>query len=66
MFSSLCEHCAHVRRIVTGKGSQFLLCERALADPRYLKYPPQPLLRCAGFTPRSPENHGESPSSRDS
>ncbi len=47
--SSLCSRCAWVRMIATPKGSRFLLCERAVADSRFSKYPPQPVGICAGF-----------------
>lgn len=47
--STLCESCKYKRDVVSGKGSRFLLCELALADDRYPKYPPQPMLRCSGF-----------------
>lgn len=46
---SLCARCAWVRRIASGKGSVFLLCRRAAADPRFARYPAQPVLRCSGF-----------------
>ena len=47
---SLCEHCAQMREIISGKGSRFLLCQFSRIDPRYPKYPPQPVVRCQGFT----------------
>lgn len=48
---SLCHACA-ARRYVTGRASVFVLCT-ALAQ----KYPPQPVLACAGFQPpRGREN----------
>lgn len=46
---TLCSRCRHCRTIVSGKGSQFLLCQHAQEDPRYAKYPPQPVIRCAAF-----------------
>jgi hypothetical protein len=46
---SLCETCMHKREIISGKGSRFLLCQLSQADPRYPKYPPQPVVRCSGF-----------------
>ena len=46
---SLCPRCAHVKTIATAKGSAFFLCELSKADPRWPKYPPQPVLACAGF-----------------
>jgi hypothetical protein len=47
----LCDSCAHVRAVTSARGSTFLLCERSKSDPRYPKYPPQPVVRCAGFEP---------------
>lgn len=58
---SLCEQCGWVRVIRTPKGSRFLLCRRAEQDPRFPKYPPQPLARCFGFQPL--EGPGSQPSS---
>lgn len=49
---SLCERCARVRDIRTPRGSRFLLCQRALADDSYPKYPRQPVIRCEGFEAR--------------
>lgn len=45
----LCSRCKWKREIVTDKGSRFTLCERSFVDSRYAKYPPLPVLRCAGF-----------------
>jgi ribosome-associated protein len=42
-----------VREIVSGTGSRFLLCRLSETDKRYPKYPPQPVLRCAGYQPRN-------------
>ena len=47
--AGLCDRCAHVRRIESGRGSTFYLCERAKTDPRLRKYPQLPVLRCVGF-----------------
>ncbi|WP_146373732.1 hypothetical protein [Symmachiella macrocystis] len=46
---TLCRTCHHRRDIVSGTGSRFVLCELSLTDPRFAKYPPQPLFRCAGY-----------------
>lgn len=46
---SLCDRCKHVRRIESARGSVFLLCTRSSEDPRYSKYPPQPVVACRGF-----------------
>ncbi|QDV54415.1 hypothetical protein [Rosistilla oblonga] len=53
---SLCERCAHVREIVSGKGSRFLMCRRGLASDQFAKYPPQPTLVCVGFESRGDGN----------
>jgi hypothetical protein len=47
----LCGTCRYSRRIVTERGSVFRLCERSVVDPRYPRYPPLPVVRCAGFEP---------------
>ena len=48
MSPSLCEHCLHMQEVISGKGSRFLLCRKSQQDPRFPKYPPQPMLRCIG------------------
>lgn len=49
----LCADCRHARRIVSAKGSQFLLCERSMTDERFVKYPALPVVRCVGYERRS-------------
>lgn len=49
MLLSLCESCAQTRVVISGTGSRFLMCQKSLVDKHYPKYPPQPVLRCAGF-----------------
>jgi hypothetical protein len=51
MLPDLCPHCDKCRRIVSGKGSLFFLCEVSFADARYPKYPRQPVTRCPQFVP---------------
>lgn len=46
---SLCATCEHVRRITSGTGSKFLLCQLAQTNRRFVKYPPQPVIRCEGY-----------------
>ena len=48
MTISLCETCKNMREIRMTR-SQFLLCEQSSSDPAYLKYPPQPVVRCNGY-----------------
>jgi len=38
-----------MKEVISGKGSRFLLCRKSAADHRYAKYPPQPIVQCAGF-----------------
>jgi hypothetical protein len=47
---SLCRRCQHVRTVSNSRGSVFLLCQLALNDPRFPKYPPQPVVRCSGYS----------------
>ena len=47
--TSLCERCQHLRPILSGKGTRFLLCTMAQVDHRFPKYPPQPDRSCKGF-----------------
>ena len=49
--SSLCRSCAAVRLVETPRGSTFLLCERSRTDPRFPRYPYQPVVRCDGHEP---------------
>ena len=49
MIRSLCETCALMREVITPKGSRFLLCQLSKSDPAYLKYSPQPVVRCDGY-----------------
>ena len=46
----MCGMCAHARVIESGKGSRFYLCKLSSVDPRFPRYPPLPVLECAGFT----------------
>lgn len=45
---TLCKSCVHVREVVSGTGSKFLLCRLSQEDNRFFKYPPQPVVRCDG------------------
>jgi len=55
--TGLCPSCAHVRVVESATGSRFLMCLLAKDDPRFMKYPPQPVTRCAG--------HEETPASKE-
>jgi len=48
----LCATCRHVETIVSARGSTFSLCQLALSDPRFPKYPTLPVLACEGYEPR--------------
>jgi hypothetical protein len=45
----LCAACCHVETIVSARGSTFYLCQLALTDPRFAKYPTLPVLACEGY-----------------
>jgi hypothetical protein len=47
--AGLCAGCAHVRVIVSDKGSRFYQCQRGLTDPAFRKYPILPVWRCRGY-----------------
>ena len=53
----LCPRCENVQIITNDRGSRFYLCRLSATDPRFSKYPPQPVVACVGFKPRvsSPE-----------
>ncbi len=46
---TLCLACVHVHVVRSAKGSSFLLCLQSKADPRFPKYPPQPVVVCPAF-----------------
>jgi hypothetical protein len=47
----LCASCRHARIVHSSRGSALYLCRLAETDPRFLKYPRLPVLRCAGYEP---------------
>jgi hypothetical protein len=47
----LCATCRY-QRSVEGARSTFSLCERSFTDPRFLKYPPLPVVQCIGYVER--------------
>ena len=55
MHPGLCAACVNARVITSGKGSTFWLCELSRTDPAFPRYPPLPVVRCSGFTPRPPD-----------
>jgi hypothetical protein len=46
----LCAYCRHLE-VLRSPRSVFVRCARADHDPRLPRYPPLPVLRCAGFEP---------------
>lgn len=60
-FAGLCDTCQHARKIVSGKGSVFLMCERSKTDPRFRKYPPLPVMRCPGYEAATGADPGSEP-----
>jgi hypothetical protein len=52
--SGLCGDCRHARLIESAKGSHFLLCQLSQSDSRFPKYPPLPVLTCAGYVHAAP------------
>jgi hypothetical protein len=48
----LCDRCVHQRLVSNTRGSLFSLCERSRTQPEsFARYPPLPVLACAGFDP---------------
>ena len=52
-YPGLCGDCAFARVIDSGR-STFHLCERALTDPRFRKYPILPVWSCPGYQRQGP------------
>jgi len=46
--AGLCATCEHLR-LVASKRSVFVRCGLADTDPRFPKYPPLPVVACAGY-----------------
>jgi hypothetical protein len=49
--AGLCDRCRHAGVVTNDRGSRFVRCARADADPRFPKYPRLPVRECAGFAP---------------
>jgi hypothetical protein len=45
----LCDHCTNVQIIENRRGSRFYRCRLADIDPKFVRYPPLPVLSCPGF-----------------
>lgn len=51
--AGLCASCAHARTIESSKRATFIRCELSFSDPRFARYPPLPVVRCEGYSPRT-------------
>jgi len=51
--AGLCADCEHARRIESDRGTVFYLCELSATDARFPKYPPLPVIRCAGYSAKN-------------
>jgi hypothetical protein len=45
----LCPRCEHVRLVRSSRGSVFYRCSLAATNPRFPKYPMQPVVVCGGY-----------------
>jgi len=52
----LCGDCVNARRIASDRGSIFFLCQLAITDDRFKKYPRLPVLSCVGYEPKKESN----------
>lgn len=55
--AGLCERCVH-QQVVATRRSRFSLCLLSRSDPRFVRYPPLPVLSCSGFSPRDDAEPG--------
>lgn len=54
--AGLCASCAH-RELKASATSVFLRCRLSETDPRFLRYPPLPVLACPGYRPSLPASN---------
>src|SRR5580765_355706 len=55
--AGLCGSCINAQVVTSSRGSTFYLCRLSFTDPRFPRYPPLPVLTCAGYEPtREPAN----------
>jgi hypothetical protein len=54
-YAGLCADCIHARQVASDRGSVFFMCELALVDARFQKYPRLPVLVCPGYAPPAPD-----------
>ena len=53
----VCGTCRGVRTVTPRRGSVFYRCARADVDPRFVRYPPLPVLACPGYEFSDPLGH---------
>jgi hypothetical protein len=47
--AGLCATCRWMRIVTNRRGSVFYRCALADTDPRFVRYPPLPVLECSGY-----------------
>jgi hypothetical protein len=47
--AGLCGTCAHMQAVVSSRGARFYRCGLSFSDPAFPRYPPIPVVSCAGF-----------------
>jgi hypothetical protein len=47
--AGLCARCVHMDVVTSNRGSRFYLCRLSFTDPAFPRYPPIPVVACAGF-----------------
>jgi hypothetical protein len=47
--AGLCARCVHMDVVTSSRGSRFYLCRLSFTDPAFPRYPPIPVVACAGF-----------------
>ncbi len=47
--AGLCRSCVHARRVLTARGSVYVLCHLSVRYSRFAKYPRLPVLTCSGY-----------------
>jgi hypothetical protein len=47
--TGLCATCTNRQIVQSARGSEFVLCRLSFSDPRFPKYPPLPVIACAGY-----------------
>lgn len=61
----LCASCQWVRIVKNRRGSVFYRCQRADTDPRFVRYPPLPVLQCPGYDRGGPGALADAEGDRD-